>query len=118
MLHPNLVRSHPTIAHPNPVEHLDGAASHPVAAALHATVALSPLHSVAPVAAPQIASSSDGSASFVVAPLSRTATPVVPPAQTVSRPVAAAFQAKLVAQARSTVGLLLPNIEHTHAYPC
>jgi hypothetical protein len=44
---------------------------------------------------------------FVVAPMSRAVTPVVPPAGTSSRPVTAAFQAKMVAPAHSAAGLLL-----------
>ena len=97
MLRPGLVRGRPAIARHQPVEHPTGAASRPAAVASQATVAPVPPHSVVPVAVSQLASSSALGALFVVAPSSPAATPVVPPARTPSRPVVAAFQAKMVA---------------------
>ena len=106
MLRLGLVCGRPTIARCRLVKHPTGAASRPVDATLQATVAPTSPHSVALVATPQLAFSSTLGASFVVALLSRAATPVVLSARTPSRPVSATFQAKMVAPTRFTAGLL------------
>ena len=116
MLHPVHICSHPVIARCHPVKHPAGAASRPAAAALQATVAPAPPHSAAVVAALQLASSSALGSSFVVAPAVRVATLGAPPARTSSRPVAAVFQAEMVAPAHSVAGLMSPAINP--AYPC
>ena len=67
------------IAHRHPVNHPIDSASRPTTAALHAAVAPTPPHSVAPVAALQPTSSCALGASFVDAPVSRAITPVIPP---------------------------------------
>ena len=115
MLRPGLVRGRPTIARCQPVKQHAGAVSRPAVATSQATVAPVPPHYAAPVTTPQLASSSPLGATFVVNPSSRVATPVVPLAQTPSQPVDAALQAKMVAPAHSSAGLLLPAIEP--AYP-
>ena len=111
MLRTGLVRSHPTIAHCHPVGHPAGAVSCPAAATLQAMVAPAPPYYITLVAALQLASSSSLGASFMVAPSLCTVTPVVPP----SRPIAATFQAKLVAPAHSVAGLLSSDIKPTYS---
>ena len=115
MLRPGLVCGRPAIASRQPVEHPAGAASRPAAAALQATVAPAPPHSVAPVAAPQLTSSSALGSLFVVAQSPLAATFIVTPARTPSQPVSGAFQVKVVAPSRSAAGLLLPAV--APAYP-
>ena len=116
MLRPGLVCGRPAIACCQPAKHPAGAASCPAAATSQATVAPAPSYCVAPVDTPQLASSSDIGAMCVVSPSSPTAILIVQPALMLSRPVASAFQAKMMAPTRSAAGLLSPTTKS--AYPC
>ena len=116
MLRPGLVCSRVAIVRCHPVEHPAGAASRPAAGASQATVAPAPPHSVVLITALQLASSSALGALFAVAPTLRVSTLSVLSARTPSRPVAAAFQAKMVAPAHSVAGLVSPAIKP--AYSC
>ena len=102
MLCPGLIRDRPAIAwlHPTPPSQRRRP----------------PWHQHDPIPSHRLPTSSSAlGALFVVAPSSRVAIYVVPPALTPLRPVDVAFQAKMVALARSTAGLRLPAIKP--AYP-